>query len=806
MKKILVADDKQDNLYFMKSMFDEEEFQIIAAINGSEALDLARRNLPDIIISDILMPEMDGFMFCRECKKDPLLKKIPFIFYTATYTDPKDEEFALSLGASRFILKPQEPVEILKIINSILGEIKENKIHPEEYIQQTEMVVLKEYNETLIRKLEDKMVHTRQAENDLKKINSELEMEIKKRQKIEETLQERELWLSSIYDTVGDVIYYLSVEGDECYRFISVNHAFCEVTGMSEKKIIGRLINDVIPEPSLTIVLGKYRQAIDKKNVIRWEETSDYPTGQLIGEVSISPVFDAKGRCTHLVGSVHDITERKRIEEEILHYRDHLEEIVRERTAELLKSEHALKLAKEQAEAANMAKTVFLSSMSHEIRTPLNAVLGFSQLMLKDESLTGRQIEWLNTINRSGEHLLALINDILEISRIESGRVSLSPDLFDLKAFLRDIEKMFFVRIEEKNLELRMVIDPGIPGFIEVDGNKLRQIFINLIGNAIKFTDEGKITVRVSSKRKKNGSCRLIAEVEDTGPGITPEDLNKIFTKFEQTAISHMKGGTGLGLSISRQFARLMGGDITVRSEDGKGSCFLLELDFKERKEPELEFEKELRNIKGLKKGQRTFHILIADDEPANRMLLKDLLNKAGFDVEEAADGSEVLIKFKERTPDLVFLDMRMPVMDGSESIKRMKSLQKNVPVIAVTANAFDNSIEKMKDLGLDGYIRKPYKINEIYDVLKSKLGVQFTYAKDSSKKNKPDKLTVSDLPENLARRMLEAALRVDLDSLLELIDEAGKTLPAISSKLRVMAKNFKYDELIKLLKSRRKI
>ncbi|MGA2142331.1 MAG: ATP-binding protein, partial [Brevinematales bacterium] len=303
-----------------------------------------------------------------------------------------------------------------------------------------------------------------------------------------------------------------------------------------------------------------------------------------------------------------EITGRKRIEKELIRYRDHLEEMVKVRTAELVKSEENLRLAKNQAEAANKSKTVFLSSMSHEIRTPLNAILGFSQLMLREAALTTRQIEWLNIINRSGEHLLALINDILEISRIESGRFSLSPDLFDLRAFLGDMEKMFHEKIEEKNLELKIEIDEKVPGFIELDGNKLRQIFFNLIGNALKFTDEGMIIVRIRAEKKVKNQYRLIAEVEDTGPGITPGDLNNIFNKFEQTAISLRKGGTGLGLAISRQFALMMNGDITVKSEVGKGSCFHLELDFRERKAPEFEMKAENRIIKGLEKGQKTFH------------------------------------------------------------------------------------------------------------------------------------------------------------------------------------------------------
>ncbi len=421
-----------------------------------------------------------------------------------------------------------------------------------------------------------------------------------------------------------------------------------------------------------------------------------------------------------------------------------------------------------------------------------------------------QQKEWLQTINRSGEHLLNLINDILEISRIESGRISLSPDLFDLKGFLGELEKMFHARVIEKNLALQMEIDPGLPGFIELDGIKLRQIFINLTGNSVKFTDEGRITVRVETIRKKKGKCRLIAEVEDTGPGIPPEDMKNIFEKFEQTDIGFRKGGTGLGLSISRQFARLMGGDITVKSEVGKGSIFHLELDFKERKEPILKKTAGYSRITGLEENQPVYKILIADDEPANRTLLKELLIKTGFEVEEASNGREAVEKVKTSRPDLVFMDMRMPVMDGYEAMREIKSLENSahVPVIAVTASAFSENKKKMLETGMDGYIRKPYKFHEIYDIIQSFLGVRFKYRKDTAGASeitrRVEKEALAKLPDDIAGRMLGAALRADLDLLLEIIGEVSGISPDLSASLQELAKRYRYDELIKLLQGRK--
>lgn len=315
MINILIVDDKTENLYLLQSLLDTNGFRTISARNGAEALGLMRNSIPDLIITDILMPVMDGFTLCRECKKDEILKNIPFFFYTATYTDSKDEEYALSLGADRFVLKPQEPDVFLKILNDFLDEVREKNIRPKKVIQQDETIVLKEYNEVLIRKIEDKMLQTEKSEKELRKYAEKLEKEINEHKISEALILEREQQLSLIYRTVGDVIFHLVVEADDTYRFISVNQAFFNVTGLREEMIIGKLVNEVIPEPSLSIVLEKYRQAIKDNSIIQWEEVSDYPNGKVIGDVSIAPVVDNSGKCTHLVGSVHDITIRKRAEE-----------------------------------------------------------------------------------------------------------------------------------------------------------------------------------------------------------------------------------------------------------------------------------------------------------------------------------------------------------------------------------------------------------------------------------------------------------------------------------------------------------
>ncbi|MBN1604179.1 MAG: response regulator [Chitinispirillaceae bacterium] len=289
MIKVLIVDDKPENLYLLQAMLDINGFKTVAAKNGVEALGLMRNDPPDFIISDILMPVMDGFTLCHECKKDKKLKNIPFVFYTATYTDPKDEEYALSLGADLFILKPQEPEDFVKKIERILNDVKKSKFKSKKVRLLPKSVILKEYNETLIRKLEDKMVQTARAEKEL---------------------LEKEKRLISLYENVNEIIFFLDIEAEDKYRFQVVNTAFLKATGLKEDQVVGKLVNEVIPEPSLSLVLANYRKAIKDRKSVQWEEVTEYPSGKKTGHVTITPIFDEQGTCSYLVGTVYDITER----------------------------------------------------------------------------------------------------------------------------------------------------------------------------------------------------------------------------------------------------------------------------------------------------------------------------------------------------------------------------------------------------------------------------------------------------------------------------------------------------------------
>jgi PAS domain S-box-containing protein len=387
--------------------------------------------------------------------------------------------------------------------------------------------------------------------------------DITERKQEEQALHENEQRLTSIYNTVEDVIFQLTVEPHEQYRFTSVNSAFSRTTGMPSDHVIGRTVNEIIPEPALSMVLEKYREAIREKAILHWEETSSYPIGQLTGEVSIAPIFDRADNCTHLIGSVHDITERKRAEQKLRDAHRDLEKKVAERTREL--SEANLRL-----QELDRLKSMFIASMSHELRTPLNSIIGFTGIMIKGMAgeINPEQKKQLGMVQDSARHLLALINDVIDISKIEAGKIEAGVSTFNLAGVILEVRNTFDPAAQDRGLVLNIEI-PG-PITVTSDERRIKQIIMNLVSNAIKFTDEGRVDLAVEQK-----GTVVKVRVRDTGIGIGKEDLEQLFRPFVRVMVpGRLTEGTGLGLYLSKKIARFLGGDITAESEPGKGSVF----------------------------------------------------------------------------------------------------------------------------------------------------------------------------------------------------------------------------------------
>jgi PAS domain S-box-containing protein len=480
-----------------------------------------------------------------------------------------------------------------------------------------------------------------------------------------------------------------------------------------------------------------------------------------------------------------------------------------------------LQQARREAEAASQAKSTFLANMSHELRTPLNAILGFSQLMDGDPNLTDEQQANLSIINRSGEHLLALINDVLEMSKIEAGRVTLQETGFDLYSLLDTLEELFCLRAEEKGLTLSLRRGENVPRYVVADEGKLRQVLSNLLGNAVKFTRQGSVALRVSASSpalpRPPARNTLHFEVEDTGPGIAPEELEVVFDPFVQADVRREpREGTGLGLSISRQFVRLMGGDITAGSELGQGSLFQFDVQVGLAAEAEEGETRPSRRVLGLAPDQcaadgQPFRLMVVEDKETNRRLLVQLLESLGFEVKEAANGQEALDVWERWQPHLIWMDMRMPVMDGHETTQRIKGTPKGqaVVIIALTATAFEEDREQVLLEGCDDFVRKPFRKDEIYDMLAKHLGVGFLYdeepapppsARPAEPAYMPSTEALAALPAGWLADLQQATTRGDLPLILHLADQIRDYDAALADGLADLAQNYKYRKILTLI------
>ncbi|MGC9525678.1 MAG: ATP-binding protein [Limnospira sp.] len=482
-----------------------------------------------------------------------------------------------------------------------------------------------------------------------------------------------------------------------------------------------------------------------------------------------------------------------------------LEEKVKERTREL-------EVEKEKAEVANRAKSSFLANMSHELRTPLNAILGFSQIMTRSSRLNPEDRENLTIINRSGEYLLTLINQVLDLSKIEAGKMTVHPSDFNLYALLDDLENLFSLKAQSKRLALSIECDRALPQYIRADETKLRQILVNLLNNAIKFTEEGGVSLRVACQNvsrpprpmTRSGDRLLLFEIEDTGAGISSREIDHIFEAFGQTKTGiESKEGTGLGLTISRKFVQLMGGDMRVKSKPEVGTIFSFEIAVSVADGVPLPFPKSTRRVVALAPGQPRYKILVVDDKAVNRALLIKLLQPVGFELREAGNGREAIAIWERWDPHLICMDMRMPVMDGYEATKSIKGTTKGsaTVIIALTASIIDNERAIVLSAGCDDLVRKPFRESVIFETIAKHLGVQYCYEEERAiaPKNVGSNLTADDLtvmPQSWLMQLHQAAVDLDDDVTLQLLAKIPSKYSVLAEKLTDLVDNFQLNTI----------
>jgi PAS domain S-box-containing protein len=522
--------------------------------------------------------------------------------------------------------------------------------------------------------------------------------DITERKQIEASLRESEETTRALINAIPDLLLRLDSNGN--YMNIFVGNEFHIFNPQQNRE--GKNIFDILPADRAKERMFYVRQALKTGKLQTYEQQLEVEGKIQYEETRITPLNN-----NQVLVIVRDITERKQAELELAE-------------------------AKKAAEAANRGKSEFLANMSHELRTPLNAILGFTQLMQIDQTLNAEQKENLNIVIASGEHLLSLINDVLEMSKIEAGKMTFNKTNFNLLELLQSLQAMLQLKATEKGIKLDFDLDPKLPKFIRTDKGKLRQILLNLLSNAIKFTNQGSVTLKVETQDKNTVKFAVI----DTGIGISQKEINHLFNPFVQTESgrkSHQ--GTGLGLVITQKFIKLMGGDIQIESTLGKGSIFYFNIRFRPVMDDTLSPFLSTSRIIFLTPGETNYKIMIADDIENNRQLLVKLLKPIGFDVREVKNGQEAIALWEKWQPHLIWMDMRMPEIDGYEATKiiRQLSQEKNIPVIiiALTASVFEEQRAEIKAAGCDDMVRKPLEPKIIFDKIAEFLKVKYIYQTD---------------------------------------------------------------------------
>ncbi|MEG4036573.1 PAS domain S-box protein [Microcoleus sp. S36b_A4] len=630
-------------------------------------------------------------------------------------------------------------------------------------------------------------------------------IDVTRQHQVETALQRSEERLMLALEASGDGLWDWKIETGEVY----INSYYQEMLGYKP----GELVMDVNvweqmihPDDTLWVfdALNRNLQDSSLKYAFDYRVRCQSGEWKWIANYGKVVAYDEHGKPLRMIGTHKDISDRKR-------------------------KELALQHAMEAAEAANLAKSTFLANMSHELRTPLNVILGFAQVMAHDSSLTPNQKQDLQTIRRSGDHLLSLINDVLDLSKIESGHCTVEDSGLDLIALLHSLRNMLAERASSKGLDLCFEIAPEVPQFMLVDAQKLRQVLLNLLSNAIKFTDRGSITLQVSIEANGTGALtttRPILQfvIADTGVGIASVELDTIFDAFVQAQAGKQSiGGTGLGLTISRKLLELMGGKISVSSTLGEGSTFTFTLPVSPISGVNVTPEENNRLVIGLAPCQGDHRILVVDDQAENRLLMVRLLTQLGLEVKEATNGQQAVQIWQQWQPDLTWMDIRMPVLDGYEATKQIRAMEDgpNSIIIALTAQASQSDRALALAAGCNDYISKPFREQTLFLKMAEYLGLEYVYQEEETEKGERgtdcfpsyfcsvassvsdslDPMLLATLPKVWVVELEDAALCGDDVAIVELVAQLSSELTQFGTHLTELANQYQFEKIINLIR-----
>ncbi len=650
--------------------------------------------------------------------------------------------------------------------------------------------------------------------------NEQLLQEISDREKAEEALRDSQSELQLMFAAMIDTVIVFDHEG-RYLRYIQSP----SLTYKPRLNRIGKTVYEVLPTETAHLFFEAIQRALHQRE--QYQSFNTYCDVLPLSQTSINVEYylPIQGKRVWFAAYVAPLTENTVL-------------WVGRDISDRKRSEQAIELAKQEAETANHHKSQFLARMSHELRTPLNVILGFTQLLQQKRDLEAQQQEYLQIISRSGDHLLTLINDVLDLSKIEEGVTTLSDDRVNLNLLLDWVYQMMQLKASAKGLELSFNLVSDLPTTIHLDQGKLRQILINLLGNAIKFTQTGSISLSVSvedpsestpypdpesldtrdpaqtpSSDSTSLSCWLKFEISDTGPGIDPTALESIFEPFVQSEAGlQVQQGTGLGLSICQEFVSLMGGrGIFLESQPGEGATFRFSLPTHAITPDQESPHSPSRQIIGLKSGQPTYRILVVDDQEDSRRFLVDLLTPLGFQVQEAANGEGAITLSEKWFPDLIWMDMNMPILDGGTAAKHIKASGQRSPVIiGLTGSNLAEDRMTAFSHHCDDLILKPARAEVIFEKMAQYLGVRYRYRPVQSQNtvisnpqtslllNKEEVVqTFTTMPIEWVKQLHQAALRVSAKQSRGLIEHIAQTHPSLARTLNLWVEEYRFEDLV---------